>query len=196
MAKRPFRFLRHAFAVAVITLGGVLVAPSAAHATPFPETYLADSAGHAYCLLSNFDNYPEHRSRVHWGMDRLDAQTQMTAIFEGCAGGTDIWFSRVDLPAGTRGRASCQQWLSGNRCDSNVVWLDFAEINIGGNDVYDQQAVVVHEVGHTVGLGHHSVGGDYAHDCAMFNYVTDVPSTDIKWRSYHAHDVSHINAAY
>jgi hypothetical protein len=195
MANHPlrptFRGLRQLFVVAAVVVGAVVVAPAAAQATPFPETWLADSAGHAFCYTSTFNNYPEHRSRVAWGMDRLDDQTQMTDIQEGCAGGTDIWFSRADLPAGTRGQAQCQTWLGGNRCDSANVWIDFIELNSGSNDVEDQQKTVVHEIGHTVGLGHHSPS---AHNCAMIS--GEIPSTSLTWRSFHSHDVGHINAAY
>ncbi|GAA4684769.1 hypothetical protein [Phytohabitans rumicis] len=189
--QKTLRLLRQILAIGVIALGGTLVAQPAAHATPFPELWLADSAGHAYCFVANFDNYPEHRSRVHWGMDRLDDQTQMTDIFESCAPGTDIWFSRVDLPGNDRGQTSCQRWLAGEKCDSAVIWIDFIEINEGSWDVEDQQKTVVHEIGHSIGLGHHSPS---AHNCAM--YVGEIPSNDLQWRSYHSHDVGHINAQY
>lgn len=186
MTKR-FRLL----VLALFAGAGVIAAPTAAYAVPaYPETWLPDSAGHAFCFNSSFNNFPEHRDRVRWGMNRLDDQTDMFDIEESCVSGTDIWFYRSDLPAGVRGQTQCIVWVtSGFRGDQARIDIDFIEINNGDNEVEDQQKTVVHEIGHSVGLGHHSPA---EHDCAMIQ--GEIPSTAPVWRSFHAQDVDHINA--
>jgi hypothetical protein len=182
---------RHLLLGVVVVIGAVLGTPASAQATPFPETWLADNGAHAYCFTSTFDNFAANRAPVTWAMNRLDAQTDMSDIPEACATGTDIWFYRIDLPAGIRGQAQCTRFNDNGRCATADVRMDFPELNIGDNDLQDQQKTAVHEIGHTVGLGHHSPA---AHDCAMVS--GEVPSTALKWRSFHAHDVTHINQTY
>lgn len=106
--------------------------------------------------------------------------------------GTDIVWWAISIPTpGVRGQTTCQAYLTGWRCDRSWVDLDFAYIDEGDNDWFDRRKTAMHEIGHTIGLGHHSPA---AHDCTMV--TGEVPSTDIKWRSYDAHDIGHINAAY
>ncbi|SDU18415.1 hypothetical protein SAMN04488563_0472 [Jiangella alkaliphila] len=181
-----------ACSIGAVVVGTGLVAPTAANATPYPDGELADSAGHAFCFTPSFDNYPEHRTRVTWAMSRLDTQTDLFDIRETCVAGTDLWWWRSDLPGNLRGTYSCWERTPTNRCDSANINMDFPEINQGpANDVYDQQKTALHEIGHSVGLGHHSPS---AHNCVMIS--GEIPSSSLTWRSFHSHDVSHINATF
>jgi hypothetical protein len=170
---------------AVGLLAGVLVAPQKASATPFPETWLADGNFHTYCYTSTFTS---DQAVGQYGMDTLDSTTDFTSSFDSsCDDGTDVWWWELNLAAGIRGEAQCMVWYSATQCHSADVRLDYAELDVGSNDWYDRRKTAVHEIGHTVGLGHHN-------DCAMIS--GEIPSTALQWRRYSAHDVEHINAAY
>lgn len=188
-----FRTIMMAMVMATLAAAGVLVAPPAAHATPFPETWLADGNFHTYCLTSGFTTAPDV---AHNAMNVLGNTTDFTVSRDtSCLAGSDIWWWQSNLPAGTRGQASCFQFHSNGRCSSNDVSIDFPELDIGANDAQDREKTAVHEVGHTVGLGHHSPA---SHDCAMRSgdIMTFADSLNIKWRRYHSHDISHINTQY
>ncbi|WP_422772333.1 hypothetical protein ACN28C_04560 [Plantactinospora sp. WMMC1484] len=181
----------------LVVTGALVVAPGSAQATPFPETWYADSSGHAFCFAGSGWTTP-YRDVVYWAMDRLGQPTDMTTLLErngpspgACVSGSDIQWYVWNLPAGTRGQTRCADWTSSNVCNSAVVDMDFAELDKGTDDWYDRRKTAVHEIGHTVGLGHHSPS---AHDCAMIS--GEVPSRDMKWRTYHSHDIGHINGRY
>jgi hypothetical protein len=187
---RKPRMVLTLFAVTALAVLGI---PAAATATPFPDNAdgrIADSAGHAFCFESGFGAV-EHRDVVYWATDYLGDATDMTTSVENCAGGTDVRFQAVNLPAGVRGDRECTVAISATECDVSRVRIDFGEIDQGDDDWYDRRKTAVHELGHTIGLGHHSPG---AHDCAMFS--GEVPSLDIKWRHYDSHDIGHINDTY
>ncbi|MFD0900786.1 hypothetical protein [Actinomadura sediminis] len=181
--------------VALAAATAFALTPGAAQATPFPETWLADSRTHAYCFIESSGSNPwwhSQKEAVEYAMvEQLEKPTDMVAKRESCASGTDVWWWKRDLGPGVRGEAQCMTWVSGNRCDSADIRLDFAELDKGGNDWHDRRKTAVHELGHTVGLGHHSPG---AHDCAMMS--GEVPNTDVTWRRFHPHDRYHINQTY
>lgn len=193
MTDRPPRrtaVVRRLWLVLAIAFGGVLLVPSAAQATPFPETWLADGNVHTYCFDASFTaaNRPVGTNAMNVLGNTTDFSVSQDAA---CIAGSDVKWFQVNLPAGTRGQAQCMAFHPNGTCSTNDVRIDFPEIDIGVNDAQDREKTAVHEVGHTVGLGHHSPA---AHDCAMVS--GELPSLDIKWRRYHAHDISHINAAY
>ncbi|MBP2338002.1 hypothetical protein JOF41_004180 [Saccharothrix coeruleofusca] len=171
--------------VAALTagLGGI------AQANPFPNNYdsaVADGALHDFCTTTGFTT---DRSVATYAMATLDDTTDMTdSDLGGCTNlATDVWWWQEDLPAGLRGQRSCASHSSPGVCDSSDVKLDYAELDIGDNDWYDRRKTSVHELGHSVGLGHDTIS-------AMIS--GEVPSTDLVWRRYSPHDIGHINAQY
>lgn len=125
----------------------------------------------------------------------LQSSTFALAPFQSCdyEGGTEtdvVWLT-TNLPAGVRGRTSCNDhhFPSGD-CDQAYVKIDLAEIVAqGGPTEYNETKTACHELGHTVGLTHHENGTDWG--CM----VKGVVSSDVKWRRYVTHHKStHINA--
>jgi hypothetical protein len=184
------RRIRIAF-IAIVAAAGSLFLPGQANATAYPETWLPDSSLHTYCFTAGFSSSRDPVTGTV-AMSVLDNTTDMTISNQGaCADNTvDIWWFALDLAGTIRGQAECI-FFAGSVCDSADVRIDFDQIDIGENDIADRDKTSVHEVGHTVGLGHHSPA---AHNCAMIS--GEIPSLDIIWRRYDAHDIEHINATF
>lgn len=186
-------------AVALAVAGTLAATAGSAQATPFPETWHADNKNHSYCFAGTPRDWTTAKRKVvHWGMKRLGSTTDMVTAQEddgpglgACVFDTDIQWWLWNLPAGVRGEAKCMDWNSGSVCNSANINMDFPEIDKRGDDWYDRRKTALHEIGHTVGLGHHSPG---THDCTMVS--GEIPSRAVKWRSLHAHDIGHINARY
>lgn len=180
------RFRIALFAIIAAVAGG-LVLPGQASATPYPETWLPDNGQHDYCFTTGFANSRDPVTGTY-AMIILDQTTDMTRLDRGACNNNDydVWWWAQDLAGTIRGEAQCIFW-SGSRCNSADVRIDFDQIDIGDNDIADRDKTSVHEIGHTVGLGHHN-------DCAMIS--GEIPSLDLQWRRYSAHDVSHINATF
>jgi len=175
---------------AIMALG--LASPAAADT--FPGNYdlrLADDAIQTYCLTSTFF-LEEHKVVPEYAMYWLDQTTQMSDMSQGtCVNSTDAKWYDANLPAGIRGERVCI--VVGDIpsvCDRSNITLDFAELDIGSLDWEDRRKTACHELGHSVGLNHHSSG---AEGCMLSG---EVPSADVQWRRYTTHDVGHINAAY
>jgi hypothetical protein len=185
------RRLRIVLIAIIAAAAGSLLLPGQASATTYPETWLPDSFIHTYCFTSGFSSGRDPGTGTY-AMSILDSTTDMSiSNFGACTDNTvDIWWWALDLAGTVRGQAECIFW-SGSRCDSADVRIDFDQIDIGDNDIADRDKTSVHEVGHTIGLGHHSPA---AHNCAMIS--GEIPSLDIQWRRYHSHDISHINATF
>ncbi|MFD0687800.1 hypothetical protein [Actinomadura fibrosa] len=176
-------------AVSAVATGALVTVQTQAQATPFPELRLADNATHTYCITGGGWTSARRTSAV-WGMNRLANTTDMSAKSESCTIKTDVVWRTKNLEAGVRGRTKCVR-LIGPKCDSAAIWMDFPELAKGTDDWYDYRKTAVHEIGHTIGFDHHASG---SHKCAMIS--GEVPSRSIVWRSYTAHDRSHINASY
>lgn len=172
-----------------------MVAASPVLADPFgtwtPDTGpFADGVGHTYCWGSGFD--AALKDNADAAMVNLDAQTEMFDSFQATcnAVSTDIFWFDANLPDGARGGTRCVTWITyGVVCDSFDIYLDPAEINIGSDDELDTTKTACHEVGHSTGLSH-ALTGD---DCMISG---EMPSTNVQWRRYNAHHVSHINDRY
>jgi hypothetical protein len=186
--------MRHLRAVwlAACVVAAVIAMPSLAHANPFPnngDSTVADNSTHTYCYTSGFTT---DRSVASYAMSVLDSTTDLTDLFPAtpatCAFmETDVWWWESNQPAGIRGVRDC--WLESPNgiCTSSDIDLDFAELDNGTSDWEDRRKTAVHEVGHSIGLGHDTVS-------AMRS--GEIPSTSLTWRRYSAHDIAHINGAY
>jgi hypothetical protein len=185
------RRFRIALIAIIAAAAGSLFMPGQASATPYPETWLPDSGLHTYCFTAGFSSSIDPGTGTY-AMSILDSTTDMTISNLGAcsANTTDVWWFALDLAGTIRGQAECI-FFSGSVCDSADVRIDFAQIDIGDNDIADRDKTSVHEIGHTIGLGHHSPA---SHNCAMIS--GEIPSLDIIWRRYDAHDISHINAQF
>ncbi len=155
-------------------------------ANPFPNIglVLADNASHTFFITSTFSS----PAVATYAMSNLDKTTDMWDVSSpSCTSITDVCWWAEDLPAGDRGRWTCLSYNIDGECGSADIDLDFAEIDAGPNDWYDRRKTAVHELGHTIGLGHDAIS-------AMI--VGEVPSTLVQWRRYSVHDLGHINASY
>ncbi|MFI6095201.1 hypothetical protein ACIA8G_06610 [Lentzea sp. NPDC051213] len=166
-----------------------LVTTGVSQANPFPNNYdsaVADSSLHTFCTTTGFTT---DRTVATYAMSVLDITTDMTdSDLGGCSSvSTDVWWWQQDLPGTLRGERSCFSHSSPGVCDSSDVKLDYAQLDIGGNDWEDRRKTSVHELGHSVGLGHDTIS-------AMIS--GEVPSTALQWRRYSAHDLAHLNAQY
>jgi hypothetical protein len=170
----------------------VLAMPSASAANPYPNN--ADStrpgnAVHTYCYTEGFVTDP---SVADYAMAVLGNTTDMTDLYPidpaFCSfRQTDAWWWEEDLPAGTRGMRTCELNGGPGICQSNDLKLDFAELDIGSSDWEDRRKTAVHELGHSVGLGHDTIS-------AMIS--GEIPDTSLTWRTYSQHDIDHINATF
>lgn len=180
------------FALPLAAALSLLMVNGIAHANPFPNNYdnaVADSSLHTFCTTPGFTT---DRTVATYAMSVLDDTTDMTdSDAGGCTNrSTDVWWWEEDLPNTLRGQRRCFSHSSPGPprvCDSSDVKLDYAQLDIGPNDWYDRRKTSVHELGHSVGLGHDTIS-------AMIS--GEVPSTALQWRRYSAHDIGHINAQY
>jgi hypothetical protein len=187
----PKRVSRVIWLVACVVTA-LIATQSPTYANPFPnngDATIADNAVHTYCYTSGFST---DTSVGSYAMDVVGDTTDVDDLFPGtpqfCSFmETDVWWWESDQPAGIRGVRDC--WLESPNgiCTSSDVDLDFAQLDIGIDDWEDRRKTAVHEVGHTIGLGHDTVS-------AMIS--GEIPDTSLTWRRYSAHDISHINGNY
>jgi hypothetical protein len=192
-ARRPRA--RRLAVTAVLVLAGALIAPGTARAAPvFPEVIMADGNLHTYCLTAGFTTSP---NLAHNAMNVLGATDFTVSQDASCLAGTDVWWIQMDLPGRIRGQEECMDVVNG-RCSTADVRIDFAQIDQGDNDAQDREKTAVHELGHSVGLGHHADPPNAQHECVMRSGdILDFPDgLNIKWRRYHQEDITNINAAY
>jgi hypothetical protein len=99
--------LRIAVVAVLAAVAAVIVMPGRAMATPFPETWLADSSLHTYCFTAGFAASPDPTVGTY-AMDVLDSTTDMFDSDYGtpCDDNTaDVWWFSLNLAAGIRGEA-------------------------------------------------------------------------------------------
>lgn len=189
MLRRSNRAVWTACMVAAMVIG----TQTAAQANPFPnngDSTFADNGLHTYCYTSGFTTDP---SVASYAMDVLGDTTDMEDHFPTTPATctymeTDVWWFESDLPASTRGVRDC--WLESPNgiCTSSDIDLDYAQLDLGGTLIWeDRRKTAVHEVGHSVGLGH---------DASSTMMSGPVPDASVTYRRYSAHDIAHINGRY
>jgi len=168
------------------------VLPHAVLANPFPgdngDFTVADSSLHTYCWDASM-NLQEERDVAEYAMVVLVDTTDMTVDLVNCSGDTDVWWYSLNLPAGIRGLRGCVDYVNANVCNSADVAFDLAEFDVGPNDWQDRRKTSVHELGHSIGLGHNE-------NVVNAMISGEIDSDSIDDRRYTNHDVNHINIAY
>ena len=172
----------------------LIATQSPAHANPFPnntDSTVADNGLHTYCYTSGFTT---DASVASYAMSVLGNTTDMDDQFPidppFCQFmETDVWWFETNLTGTDRGIRDC--WIESptGTCTSSDIKLDFAQIDSGTGSVWeDRRKTAVHEVGHSVGLGHDTIS-------AM--KTGEIPDNSLTWRTYSAHDITfHINDEY
>lgn len=187
-----FRPSRLVLPIVVACIASVLGVPSPASAFPDNgDRTLADNALHTYCYTSGFTT---DASVASYAMAVLGNTTDMDDQFPidppTCTFmETDAWFWEMNLAPGVRGSRICWLESPAGICTSSDLTLDYAQLDIGAFDWEDRRKTAVHEVGHSVGLGHDAVPTG-----AMMS--GQVPDATLQWRTYSAANISDINAAY
>lgn len=182
--------------LAAAALLGAFVAPRPAFAVM--DILQADNNSHSYCLTSGFTTQP---SLAHDAMSVLDADTEFSIANNGTCSGTrtsstiDVWWVELNLEGDIRGQEQCRKVIPGSSdpfllpsCETADVRIDYAELDEGENDALDREKTAVHELGHSVGLGHHT------HVCAMRS--GELGGTNVELRRWHANDIAMINDNY
>lgn len=142
--------------------------------------YHADSAHHTFYFR---DLTPEFHSSMNWARyDALGKDTDMTEAL------LSTWESSVDVTAYDErysyswlGAAVCVR-STGDICQAWEVFLNIAKFD--GRHQDERTKTAVHEVGHTVGLGHTT------------DSTSPMQSGYFRIIRYSVHDRGHINARY
>jgi hypothetical protein len=182
--------------LAAAALLGAFVAPTPAFAVM--DILQTDDNSQTYCLTSGFTTQP---NLAHDAMEVLDSTTEFATPFSGTCSGNrlsstvDVWWIQMDLTGTIRGEEQCRRVIPGSSnpfllpyCESADVRIDFVELDKGENDLLDREKTAVHELGHSVGLGHHT------HVCAMRS--GELGGTNEELRRWHDDDIDMINDNY
>lgn len=184
-------------AVAIAAVGNLLTASaswSSANFDPWGTNTPAtgahpDGSSHSYCFQPMDSGAKENvRNAENFALDdRTDARVVFHRECDYVGGSeTDVSWDTVSLPGTTRGKAYCEDFDNG-KCDQFYAELDLAELRKGPHDGGDITKTACHELGHTVGLTHHSSG----YGCMISG---EMPNANVSWRRYVAHHRAHINA--
>lgn len=206
----------------ILAVGWLLFVSSAAlgsgsaSADTFPGTRLADNAQHTFCFGATAAVPAADRPRYDQARTYLDVSTDLWDTVVGCNGATDVVYSQPDLPGTVRGRWTCLNVSSTNRCLHSTVQVDAVEIFLqtfafypsGGQPFADNYSINVHktirhEVGHSIGTNND--GLSFIDMNNVFNAgwgdlrgytVSGWVPTDLLWTSISPHHRAHVNAAY
>lgn len=178
--------MRRSMQVAALATAFVAATAGTSYANGFGPNggglLFADNSHHTFTYV---DLSPEFNSSMNWArVDALGARTDMTEAYVGRTSDTDV-VAHDGFYGGTwLGSARCvsQSGTDGDRCQQWEVLLN--QSNFVGRSQDERTKTAVHEVGHTVGLGH-STESTSPMQQGYFTIIT-----------YSGHDASHINGKY
>lgn len=192
--------MRRILVVLAVLIAAVVGRPPVTVADSFGTEFgwwYANSLNHSFCY---FYVGSGQRSFITSSMDYLDLATDLWDVNHGtsCGGTTDIVWIDQNLDQyespGSRvfGVTYCVNGAYGvcNIFHANVDNNEVCQVTCGNSAWYSNARMhnVRHELGHTVGLNHDSVGGTHA----MLSGLGD----SWYWLLYDPHHISHINNYY
>lgn len=156
----------------------------AAHCNEDNGGCVPDGSPQTWCEASGFSAFAGLSSARSYSLDNMVTQTiyerQIADLNGECIAATDtIWVADQNLPAGTRGTYQCLGFNYGGYCSSSVISLNPDELT----DTLNRRKTACHELGHSLGLEHHTTYSD----CMQNGAVTSGHQT------YDAYHVNNIN---
>lgn len=178
---------------------------------------VADAGPHTWCYgdsLADGQHSWLNQRILDW-MNKLETFSGVKAAYVGTCdtsgtAQTDVIFKAADLSTpGELADTTCMKMSDAyptTRCDRNTIRIDQPDLLQGDNDNAEADAVVCHEVGHSLGLGHnetqshadcmtYQVRGSY---CPCYwdsgHYFTATPDGADYWHKYDDHHIAHIQS--
>ncbi|MDW8807474.1 hypothetical protein P1P68_22465 [Streptomyces scabiei] len=183
------RFSLRFLAVPATAIGILLATVQSAQANSFGPLY-ADNSGHSFFYDDDLSS--GQRSGMGWARTNSLGPTDMTtSVNSGYNSQVDVWAYSTWNPTGDQvdwyAWTTCIKKVSGSssKCDQFTIVFNNREPHS------NYKSLSCHEIGHSVGLGHHS-GKNSSFASGNRSCLRGSPDHT----AYSSHDKSHINGRY